>query len=84
MELYLDKAYEMHCENKFNYTSFSIVSTVPAYTISSLSSGTVYQSDNVLLIYSPVGVAETRVTRSDGAVMSEIMLSNTIKKIILE
>jgi hypothetical protein len=90
MDLFIDKSYKLHSENKLNYSQIVLGSdgSFPSdtHTITGPGSGRrVYVSGNAVVISQPSGIEAVRIIRnSTGAHMDEVRISSTAKKFVLE
>jgi hypothetical protein len=94
MDLFVDKSYKLHCENKLNYFDalYSPTSSLPSgYTFRD-SSGqaitqppTVVRTGNAVIAYKDSGIGEVHLVKdSNGAFMEELRISEKAKKFVLE
>jgi hypothetical protein len=88
MDLFIDRSYELHCENKLNYFSalYSPTGSLPSgYTLRNASGQTIVRTANAVVVYQASGIDSVRITRdSTGAYMEEFKISSTAKKFVLE
>lgn len=88
MDLFVDKSYQLHCENKLDYYSaiYSPTTSLPSgYTLIGASGQSILRTGNAVVVYQTSGIDSVHIRKdSTGAYMDEFQISSTAKKFVLE